>query len=281
MGHTGPQEGEGKVGGKSRPPRCLTVAGSDSGGGAGIQADLKTFAAFGCYGSSAITALTAQNTVGVSAVHAPPPSFVAMQIDAVLSDIGADSVKTGMLFDAPIVEEVAAQLERHGACERLVVDPVMVAATGARLLADDAIEAVRSRLLPLALVATPNIPETEALVGGSLSCEDDAVEAGRAIQRLGPTWVVIKGGHASGSEAVDLLVGPRGEVERLRSPRIETRHTHGTGCSFASALCASLARGLGVPEAASEAKSWLTGAIQSAFPVGRGYGPVHHFHRHW
>jgi hydroxymethylpyrimidine/phosphomethylpyrimidine kinase len=261
-------------------PRCLTVAGSDSGGGAGIQADLKTFAALGCYGASVITALTAQNTRGVTEVHGPPPSFVAAQIDAVLSDIGADAVKTGMLFSAEIVAVVAERLAAHGVA-RLVVDPVMVAASGARLLADDAVEAVRARLLPLALVATPNLPEAEALVGGPVGTEEERLEAARRVQALGPRWVVLKGGHGEGPESVDLLVGPGGEVHRLTARRIDTRHTHGTGCSFASALCAGLACGLEVPEAAAAAKTWLTEAIRRAYPIGAGFGPVHHFHAWW
>ena len=274
--------GEGIDSGVRTPaPRCLTIAGSDSGGGAGIQADLKTFAALGCYGASVLTALTAQNTRGVTAVHAPPPTFVAAQIDAVLSDIGADAIKTGMLFDAAIIEAVADRLLAHGATERLVVDPVMVAATGARLLADDAIDAVRKRILPLAMVATPNLPEAAALTGRPIEDEEQAIEAARRIQDFGPRWVVIKGGHGGGPESVDLVVGPDGVFERLVAERVDTRHTHGTGCSFASALCAGLARGMDVVQAATEAKIWLTGAILAAYPIGEGFGPVHHFHRFW
>lgn len=260
-------------------PRCLTIAGSDSGGGAGLQADLKTFSALGCYGASVVTALTAQNTLGVTAVHAPPPDFVAAQIDAVLEDIGADAVKTGMLFDTPIIEVVAERLEHHGA-PRLVVDPVMVAASGARLLREEAVAAVRDALLPLALVATPNLPEVEALVGGPVDTEDARLEAGRRVLALGPRWVVVKGGHAEGP-AVDLLLGPDGEVVRLEAERVDTRADHGTGCTFASALAAHLARGLDVPEAARGAKRYLTEALRRAYPVGHGHGPVHHFHAWW
>ncbi len=268
---------------------CLTIAGSDSGGGAGIQADLKTFASFGCYGTSVITALTAQNTRGVSSVHAPPPGFVAEQIDAVLSDIGAGAVKTGMLHDARIIAVVAERLRAHGV-EQLVVDPVMVSTTGARLLVgepraqeepDEAVLAMTEMLLPMATVVTPNLEEAAALVGALPSSEDEAVEAARRILDLGPRWVVIKGGHFSGAEAVDLVVGPRGSVERLVAERIRTTSTHGTGCSFAAALCACLATGLTVSESAREAKRWLTEAIRRAFPVGEGLGPVNHFHHWW
>ncbi|MFW5878816.1 MAG: bifunctional hydroxymethylpyrimidine kinase/phosphomethylpyrimidine kinase, partial [Myxococcota bacterium] len=180
-----------------------------------------------------------------------------------------------------IVDAVSESLKRHEKALRLVVDPVMVAATGASLLEQDAVEAVRLRLLPLALVATPNLMEAAALVDRPVESEEQALEAGRLIRELGPDWVVVKGGHGHGPESTDLVVGPDGFVERLSAPRLSTRHTHGTGCSFAAALCAGLAHGLEVPQAAAQAKKWLSGAIENAYPVGRGFGPVHHFHRLW
>lgn len=257
-----------------RPPRALTVAGSDSGGGAGIQADLKTFEALGCFGMSAVTALTAQNTRGVFGVHAAPAPFVAAQIDRVLEDIGADAVKTGMLFSAEIIGAVAEALRRHGVA-RLVVDPVMVATSGDRLLREDARAALVARLLPLALVATPNVPEAEALSGVRIGDEADLRAAGERIHAMGARHVVLKGGHLPGPEAVDHLFDGRA-WHRFAAPRIDTRNTHGTGCTFAAAIAAGLARGLGVPEAVGEAKAYLSGAIAHAAPLGGGHGPVCH-----
>jgi hydroxymethylpyrimidine/phosphomethylpyrimidine kinase len=255
---------------------ALTIAGSDSGGGAGIQADLKTFSALGVYGMSALTAITAQNTVGVRAVHELPPEFVGAQIDAVMEDIGADAAKTGMLANAGIVEVVAAKVRQHNIAN-LVVDPVMVAKSGDPLLRRDAVQALKDLLLPLAYVITPNIPEAEEIVGRGLETEADFRAAAKEIFALGPRHVVIKGGHRKG-DAIDLLYDGQ-EFHEFGSQRYATRHTHGTGCTFASAITALLARGLGAREAVAGAKAYLTLAIAESFPVGHGHGPVHHFHR--
>ncbi|MDQ7820577.1 MAG: bifunctional hydroxymethylpyrimidine kinase/phosphomethylpyrimidine kinase [Armatimonadota bacterium] len=254
--------------------RALTIAGSDSGGGAGIQADLKTFAVLGVFGTSAITALTAQNTCAVTGVVEVDPAFVAAQIDAVATDIGVDAAKTGMLANAAIIEAVADRVRRHGIA-RLVVDPVMVAKSGAPLLRPDAVDALRTRLLPLALVVTPNLPEASALAGGMpIRTEADMLEAARAIGALGPRYVVVKGGHLEESdEAVDLLWdGLR--THRLAAARARTPHTHGTGCIFSAAIAAWLARGADPPAAVAAAKRFVTAAIQGALPLGRGRGPA-------
>ena len=260
------------------PAKALTIAGSDSGGGAGIQADLKTFSALGVYGSTVITAVTAQNTLGVTAVHEIPTDIVAAQLDAVMVDIGADAAKTGMLSSAPIVETVAAGVRRHG-IDRLVVDPVMVAKSGDRLLREDAVAAVRVALLPLALVVTPNIPEAEVLSGRSIRSINDMEEAARAISARGARWVVVKGGHREG-EPVDVVFDGT-HFEHLSTPRVETRHTHGTGCTFSAAITAYLARGLAPLAAIAEAKQYLYQALQHAYAVGAGHSPVHHFHALW
>ena len=262
--------------GRSRP-RALTVAGSDSGGGAGIQADLKTFAAFGVYGASAVTAITAQNTLGVRAIHEVPAEVVAAQMDAVLSDIGADAVKTGMLSSKPIVEAVADRLRAHGV-SRLVVDPVMVAKSGDRLLRDDAVAALRGLLLPLAEVVTPNAGEAGVLAGIEVAGDDTAREAARRIHALGPRCVIVKGGHLGGSTSDDLVFdGDRFEV--LSGRRIATRHTHGTGCTFSAAIAAGLAAGFSPLEAARAARTFVQGAIEHAEPMGRGHGPLNHLWR--
>ncbi|MGA7669113.1 MAG: bifunctional hydroxymethylpyrimidine kinase/phosphomethylpyrimidine kinase [Nitrolancea sp.] len=258
--------------------KAMTIAGSDSGGGAGIQADLKTFAALGVYGSSIVTAITAQNTVGVTAVHEVPSDVVRVQIDAVMSDIGADAVKTGMLFSSAIIREVAGAVRRHH-IDRLVVDPVMVAKSGDRLLREDSIGAVVEDLLPLTYVVTPNIPEAEVLTGLDIAGEDDMIEAARAIHARGARYVVVKGGHLSG-DAID-IVFDGGSIERLRSPRVETLHTHGTGCTFSAAIAARLAAGRDALEAISEAKAYLHGALVDAYEIGAGHSPVHHFYRLW
>lgn len=211
-------------------PRALTIAGSDSSGGAGIQADLKTFAALGVYGASAITAITAQNTVGVQAIHPVPPEIVGAQIDSVLSDVAADAIKTGMLFSTAIIEVVADRLRAHGAT-RLVIDPVMIAKSGDRLLRQDAVAALRDLLLPLAAAVTPNAPEAEVLAGMDVVDERTAREAARRIFDLGPRLVIVKGGHLDGERAVD-VVFDGSTFEVLSSPRIDTPHTHGTGCTF-------------------------------------------------
>lgn len=262
-----------------RVPRALTIAGSDSGGGAGIQADLKTFAALQVYGSSAIVALTAQNTLGVTVVHEAPPDFVAAQLDAVLSDIGADAAKTGMLGNAAIVRVVAAKLREYGV-GNLVVDPVMVAKSGDRLLREEAVAALIDDLLPLARVVTPNLPEAEVLVGRRLPHDAALRTAAEELVGRGAASVVIKGGHRPGPEAVDLFYDGR-RFHELRAPRIDTRNTHGTGCTFAAAIAAYLARGAEPLEAVSEAKRYLHAAIAAAYDVGAGHGPVHHFYHWW
>jgi hydroxymethylpyrimidine/phosphomethylpyrimidine kinase len=256
-------------------PTVLTIAGSDSGGGAGIQADLKTFAALGVYGATAITAITAQNTQAVVAVAALDPAIVTAQIDAVASDIRIDAVKTGMLATTGIVEAVAAAIDRLS-CPHVVVDPVMVATSGDRLLTPDAIDAVRRHLLPLATVLTPNRPEAEALARMPIATLAHARDAARRLSDLGARAVVIKGGHFTGPDVVNLVYDGRDFVE-FHAPRLETRHTHGTGCTFASAIAAHLARGLGLGSAVDNATSFVTGAIQNGLAIGRGAGPLGHF----
>jgi hydroxymethylpyrimidine/phosphomethylpyrimidine kinase len=257
------------------PPKALTIAGSDSGGGAGIQADLKTFAALGVYGSSVVTAVTAQNTRGVFAVAEVPEEVIALQIDVVLEDIGAAAAKTGMLSSASIVQTVAGRLEAWGV-EMLVVDPVMVAKGGHPLLQPPAVAAVKEHLLPLALVVTPNIPEAEVLSGISIDSPDAARDAARAIGALGPRWVVIKGGHLAG-DATDLVYDGEHFAE-FSARRIDTPNTHGTGCTFSAATAALLARGLPPLEAIEAAKIWLTGAIRESYAIGDGHSPVNHFY---
>jgi len=260
-------------------PTAMTIAGSDSGGGAGIQADLKSFAAFGVYGTSAIAALTAQNTVGVTAVHEVPPDFVAAQIDAIASDIGADAVKTGMLSSVPIIEVVSAKVREHR-LTRLVVDPVMVAKSGDRLLRADAVSALRRELLPLALVVTPNLPEAEVIADQTARTDAEIRDLARAIHGLGPRYVLVKGGHREDADAIDLLFDGERFVE-FRAERIPTVHTHGTGCTFAASIAANLALGRSVPEAVGAAKEYLTAAIRASYVVGNGRSPVHHFWHMW
>jgi hydroxymethylpyrimidine/phosphomethylpyrimidine kinase len=263
-------------------PHVMTVAGSDSGGGAGVQADLKTFAALETYGTSAITALTAQNTQGVQGVHAVPVEFVAAQIDAIVEDIGAHAAKTGMLASREIVEVVAQRLKAHQIHE-LVVDPVMVATSGDPLLEADAVHAIKARLIPLAQVVTPNLAEAAILSGLELSGptppRDRVLEAGQRISDLGASWVLIKGGHLAG-EAVDFLFH-EGDVTELEAPRVETPNTHGTGCTLSAAIAANLAHGQSPPDAVAAAKEYLTEALRQSYSVGSGHSPVHHFHRWW
>jgi hydroxymethylpyrimidine/phosphomethylpyrimidine kinase len=256
----------------------MTIAGSDSSAGAGIQADLKTFAAFGVYGTSVITAITAQNTRGVYRVQEVSPEIVAAQIDAVVGDIGADVVKTGMLPSAGIVDVVVEKVQEYGLTE-LVVDPVMRAKGGEPLLAEDAVAVVRERLLPLALIVTPNLSEAAALVGRGLDGWDDVRWAAREIVGMGARNVVIKGGHLDGP-AIDLLYDGQ-EYHEFFAPRVDTRNTHGTGCTFASAIAASLAKGSTVRQAVAAAKAYVTKALQQSYPLGQGAGPVHHFFRYW
>ncbi|MFO7654611.1 MAG: bifunctional hydroxymethylpyrimidine kinase/phosphomethylpyrimidine kinase [Candidatus Krumholzibacteriia bacterium] len=301
--------------------RCLTVAGSDSGGGAGIQADLKTFAALGCYGMSVITALTAQNTTGVTAIHSVPPEFVAQQMDAVLTDIGADAVKVGMLQSPEIVRAVAERLRAHGAGP-VVVDPVMVAKSGDELLRAEAVAALREELIPLAAVLTPNLPETAVLL--DVDARDLAAtgragqeDAGRRLLALGSTAVLVKGGHAGGDDSDDCLCwlpGHRGRVDQpeatteggpgrhpddgrtgrtdgptepgvrwFTARRVVTGNTHGTGCTLSSAIAAHLARGYDIIAAVERAKRYLTGAILAGASrsLGHGHAPVHHFFDLW
>jgi hydroxymethylpyrimidine/phosphomethylpyrimidine kinase len=258
--------------------KALTIAGSDSGAGAGVQADLKTFAALGVYGTSALTAITAQNTVGVTQILELSANLVTAQIDAVVEDIGTDAVKTGMLANARTIGAVVKRIRAHR-LRNLVVDPVMIAKSGDLLLRKDAINALRSQLIPLATVITPNIPEAEALTGLQLKRDRDIKEAATRIVRMGARSVVIKGGHRRGP-ANDLFYDGRNFYDLL-ADRIRTRHTHGTGCTFSAAIAANLAKGEKLEEAVTGAKRFITAAIGSAFAVGAGHSPVHHFHQLW
>ena len=261
---------------------AVTIAGSDSGGGAGMQADLKTFAALGVYGASVIAALTAQNTGGVTGIHDVPPDFIAAQIDAVFSDLKVDAVKIGMLSQAPAIAAVASGLERYKAMN-VVLDPVMVATSGDRLLKPDAVENLRRLLIAKALVLTPNLPEAAALLDTTIAADEAAMrDQARRLLEFGARSVLIKGGHGAGAESVDLLVNANG-VERLAAPRFATRNTHGTGCTLSSAIAASLAKGMNLLDAVRAAKSYVTTAIAAAdrLSIGSGHGPVHHFYRWW
>lgn len=258
-------------------PTALTIAGSDSGAGAGIQADLKTFAAHGVYGTSAITALTAQNTIGVEGVHAVPDDFVTQQIEAVVADLGCDAVKTGMLANTAIVEAVAAAVESLD-LPNLVVDPVMIAKSGDHLLDEEAVHALRWTLLRLARVVTPNIPEAEVLAKMTINDSADMREAARRIAMLKPAAVVIKGGHLAGPEVIDILL-ENGEFHEWIGPRIEGPNTHGTGCTFASAIAAHLAKGATLKDAVPAAKAYVEGAMRNGIPLGRGHRPLNHFWR--
>ncbi|MCX7844832.1 MAG: bifunctional hydroxymethylpyrimidine kinase/phosphomethylpyrimidine kinase [Candidatus Bipolaricaulota bacterium] len=254
-----------------RIPRCLTIAGSDSGGGAGLQADLKTFEALGCFGMSAVTALTAQNTREVRSVRLLDPQFVVEQIAAVVEDIGVDAAKTGMLGDAAITRAVARALAQR--TFPVVVDPVMVAKSGARLLAEEAVATLKEELLPRATLITPNAPEAEVLAGLPIRSTEDQVEAAMRLARDGPA-VLVKGGHLPGEEAVDVLV-VGGEVHFFRRPKVHHPHTHGTGCVLSAAICAFLAHGAALPEAVAKAEAFLTRALLYALDLGTGHGPVH------
>ena len=256
-------------------PVALTIAGSDSGAGAGIQADLKTFAAFGVYGVTVITAITAQNTVGVRAVEELELATIEAQLDAVAEDFPIAALKTGMLSSAAIIEVVARGIRRH-ALAPLVVDPVMVAKSGDRLLREDAVEALRRTLLPLARLVTPNIPEAEVLAGMTIRTRADRLVAARAIMNLGAAAVVIKGGHTEEDPVVDVLVDAIG-VQEFAARRITTTSTHGTGCTFSAAITAGLARGLALGPAVAEARDYLSRALREAPALGRGHGPLNHF----
>jgi hydroxymethylpyrimidine/phosphomethylpyrimidine kinase len=260
-------------------PKALTIAGSDSGAGAGIQADLKTFAALGVYGTSVITAITAQNTVAVTAVHEIPTEIIAAQLDAVLTDIGTDAAKTGMLSSAAIIATVADGVRRHG-ITNLVVDPVMVAKSGDHLLRRDAVGALRELLLPLALIVTPNIPEAEVLADMTITTDDARREAARRIAAFGPRYVIVKGGHAPG-DPVDYLYDGSTIIPIAAGARIDTPNTHGTGCTFSSAITAGLAKGHDVERAVRDAKTFITAALRHSYRIGAGHSPVHHFYAWW
>jgi hydroxymethylpyrimidine/phosphomethylpyrimidine kinase len=263
-------------------PIAVTIAGSDSGGGAGLQGDLKTFSALGVYGACVVTALTAQNTAGVSAIHDVPADFVAAQMGAVFGDLHVDAVKIGMLSQPAVIHAVAAGLERWRQ-SKVVLDPVMVASTGEALLAPDAIEVLKRVLIPLVLVLTPNLPEAAALLGMPVAeSEDDMRKQAQALLALGAHAVVLKGGHGEGCDSVDLLVDRNGAVA-LPLTRIATRNTHGTGCAFSAAIAAGLAKGMDLEAAVRSAKRYVHAAIAAAdtLAIGSGAGPVHHFHAVW
>jgi hydroxymethylpyrimidine/phosphomethylpyrimidine kinase len=263
-----------------RTPAALSVAGSDPSGGAGIQADLKTFSALGVYGAAALTALTAQNTLGVTGVYPVPADFVTAQLDAVLSDLDVRALKTGMLWSADVVAAVVASVRRY-AVPAVIVDPVMVATSGDRLVDQGTVDAIRDLLLPVATLVTPNLPEAAALVEGAVPKDEASmVDAGTAIRELGAGAALVKGGHLRGGEATDVLVDAEG-VLRVPSRRIPTENTHGTGCTLASAIAARMAQGDDLRSAVVAAKSYLTGALEAAdeLQVGAGHGPVHHFYQ--
>ena len=267
-------------------PIALTIAGSDSGGGAGIQADLKTFSALGVYGASAITALTAQNTLGVQGIHDVPAGFVAAQIESVFSDLAVTAVKIGMLSQPAVIEVVAEALERYAIPKRIpvVLDPVMVATSGDRLISDDAVALLRSRLMPLADLITPNLPEAASLLDAALAVDENGAAAqARRLVAAGARAVLIKGGHAEGDESVDHLLTADGLVRRFSGTRHPTRNTHGTGCTLSAAVAAGLAKGLGPEAAVRAAKAYVAAAIAAAdgLEIGAGHGPVHHFFAVW
>jgi hydroxymethylpyrimidine/phosphomethylpyrimidine kinase len=261
-------------------PVALTIAGSDSSGGAGIQADLKSFAALGVYGASVITALTAQNTKGVTGIHQVPAEFVTAQIDAVFSDLAVGAVKIGMVADLAVIDAIAAGLDRWSP-KHVVLDPVMVATSGDRLLANEAVDALRTKLVPRASLITPNLPEAAALLDEPVAASESAIEAqGKRMLALGCRAVLIKGGHGQGAESVDYLVRESGTIA-LSAPRVATKNTHGTGCTLSSVIAAALAKSDDMETAVRNAKKWISAAIAAAdrFTVGHGHGPVHHFHK--
>jgi hydroxymethylpyrimidine/phosphomethylpyrimidine kinase len=266
--------------------RLLTIAGSDSGGGAGIQADLKTFAALGCYGMSVITALTAQNTVAVKAIHEVPANFVAGQIDAVLDDIGVDAVKIGMLHSSKIIRIVAERLRTKGVTD-VVVDPVMISKSGARLLQNDAIKTLRKTLLPIATIVTPNIPEASLIAMLPIRNRKEMEKAGAEILSLGPKAVLVKGGHGRGNICADCLctscTDGKIEVHWFKSNRVVTYNTHGTGCTLSSAIAAHLAKGFRIEIAVKNSILYISEAIKAGafYKLGKGHGPVHHFYAMW
>jgi hydroxymethylpyrimidine/phosphomethylpyrimidine kinase len=261
-------------------PVALSIAGSDSSGGAGIQADLKTFAALGVYGASVVTALTAQNTRGVTGIHPVPPAFVTAQLDAVFSDLDVAAVKIGMVAQLATIDAIAAGLTRWSP-RHVVLDPVLVATSGDRLLDPDAIDALRTKLIPRAALITPNLPEAAALLDEPVASSEAAIERqGRLLLAMSGGAVLIKGGHGQGAESIDYLITGSGTVA-LAAPRIATKNTHGTGCSLSSAIAASLARGEDLETAVRHAKAWISAAIANAdrLGIGHGHGPIHHFHK--
>ncbi len=261
-------------------PIALTIAGSDSSGGAGIQADLKSFAALGVYGASVITALTAQNTRGVTGIHQVPADFVTAQIDAVFGDLDIRAVKIGMVADLAVIDAIAAALQKW-APKHVVLDPVMVATSGDRLLAAEAVDALRTKLIPLSSLITPNMPEAAALLNEPVAADETAIQSqGKRLLAMGCSAVLIKGGHGQGAESIDYLVRDSGTIA-LAAPRIATQNTHGTGCSLSSAISAGLAKGEDMETAVRKAKAWISAAIAAAdrLGVGHGHGPIHHFHR--
>lgn len=263
--------------------RVLTIAGSDSGGGAGIQADLKTVAANECYGFSVLTALTAQNTMGVTAIHAVPIDFVEAQLDAVLTDIGADAIKIGMLFSAELIETVAGGLKKHGV-NNIVLDPVMVAQSGDKLLKDSAIDAIKEHLIPLADIITPNLPEAEVLLGTKIDDVSTMADAARALVELGCRSVLVKGGHLEENRSTDYLyMASNNQLIQFMSEEIKTTNNHGTGCTLSSAIAAQLAHGHDIQTAVGNAKRYITAAIKNGahYVLGKGSGPVHHFYNFW
>lgn len=262
----------------STPSKAMTIAGSDSGGGAGVQADLKTFASLGVYGTSAVTAVTAQNTLGVTEVFELPPAIVAAQMDAILFDIGTDATKTGMLSSSQIIKVVTDKVTQHG-LQNLVVDPVMIAKGGDRLLREEAIEALVNLLIPLATVVTPNLPEAAVLVGRKVASLEDARQAAKDIVSMGAHSVVVKGGHLEG-DAIDVFYDGKA-LREFSAVRFNTKNTHGTGCTFASAITAGLARGIAIEQAVGQAKEYVTEAIRNAWPIGTGHGPLNHFYERW
>lgn len=263
--------------------KVLTIAGSDSGGGAGIQADLKTFSAMGCYGMSVITALTAQNTQGVTGIHPVPPSFVEKQMEAVLADIGADAVKIGMLYSAELIQTVAQVLKKYK-IDKIVLDPVMVAQSGDKLLQDDSIEAIKIHLMPLSSVVTPNLPEASILLDRKLHGFEEIKKGAKDLSEYGSRSVLIKGGHSKEDSSTDFLyLTKEDRLVVLKGRPIKTENNHGTGCTLSSAIASCMAKGCGIEEAVEKAKTYINDAIGagSNYKIGHGHGPVHHFFRFW
>lgn len=262
---------------KGAPARLLIIAGSDSSGGAGIQADIKTATALGVYAMTAVTVVTVQDTTRVCAIHMIPPSIVADQIAVVLADIGADAIKIGMLGSVDTVDAVADALETHGSGIPVVLDPVLVSSSGRSLLPGDAIARLKDRLLPLTALLTPNIPEAEHLTGATIASRDDMLRAANALRQMGADAVLIKGGHASGTPVRDILAGEAG-VEEFENPRVATRSTHGTGCTLASAIACGLAQRHALVDAVRSARAFVQTALETAPELGRGEGPLNHLH---